>query len=209
MLIYVVKFGDTVNSIAVAYGISAEDIIYSNQLVFPYNLAVGQALLLFTDGTLGVSGEIQISDDSEKTSIYVGGYAYPFISRYVLEQTLPYLSDLYIFSYGFTSDGMLIPPILDDTWMITLARQYGVAPVLTLTPFGSAGHSAGSAHCGHPCRTDQHSLHYPIPSQAGISQQQPRLLPGLYCTVFEYAQVQRLCIHPGIHRRCPFSSRSF
>lgn len=139
MLIYVVKFGDTVNSIAVAYGISAEDIIYSNQLVFPYNLAVGQALLLFTDGTLGVSGEIQISDDSEKTSIYVGGYAYPFISRYVLEQTLPYLSDLYIFSYGFTSDGMLIPPILDDTWMITLARQYGVAPVLTLTPFGSDG----------------------------------------------------------------------
>ena len=139
MLIYVVKFGDTVNSIAAAYGISAEDIIYSNQLVFPYNLAVGQALLLFTDGTLGVSGEIQIFDDSEKASIYVGGYAYPFISRYVLEQTLPYLSDLYIFSYGFTSDGMLIPPILDDTWMITLARQYGVAPVLTLTPFGPDG----------------------------------------------------------------------
>lgn len=46
MLIYVVKSGDTVNSIAVAYGISQQSIINDNQLVPPYNLAVGQALLL-------------------------------------------------------------------------------------------------------------------------------------------------------------------
>lgn len=139
MLIYVVKSGDTVSSIAAAYGVSAEEIIYHNQLVQPYNLAVGQALLLSVDTGLGTSDEILIPEDARKSSIYVGGYAYPFISRYVLEQTLPYLSDLYIFSYGFTTEGMLIPPMLDDSWMITLAKQYGVAPIMTLTPFGPDG----------------------------------------------------------------------
>lgn len=139
MLIYVVKSGDTVNSIANIYGISTEEIIYSNQLTSPYNLVAGQALLLSTDMRIGESNEIMIPVNPDKMSIHVGGYAYPFISKFVLEQTLPYLSELYIFSYGFTTDGMLIPPILDDTWMIALAKQYGVAPILTLTPFGPDG----------------------------------------------------------------------
>lgn len=139
MLIYIVSPGDTVNSIASSYGISPESLIYNNQLPTPYTLAVGQALLLSTDTGIGAPGEIFIPENIEKRSIYVGGYAYPFISRFVLEQTLPFLSDLYIFSYGFTTEGMLIPPPLDDTWMITLAKQYGVAPILTLTPFGPDG----------------------------------------------------------------------
>lgn len=139
MIIYIVKPGDTVYSIAAAYGISQESVIFDNQLAPPYTLAVGQALLLFADGATGVSGEIVIPVPSEKPSVYVGGYAYPFINRSVLEQTLPYLSDLYIFSYGFTSDGMLVPPTVDDTWMIALAKEYGAAPVLTLTPLGPDG----------------------------------------------------------------------
>ncbi len=139
MLIYVVKPGDTVNSIALQYGVSIESVIYDNQLVPPYVLAVGQALLLSSVTSLTAENDILIPAVTEKKSIYVGGYAYPFISPFVLEQTLPYLSDLYIFSYGFTADGMLLSPILDDTWMITLANQYGVAPILTLTPFGPDG----------------------------------------------------------------------
>ena len=139
MLIYIVKAGDTVNSIAARYGVSSDSLIYDNQLVPPYTLAAGQALLISAGIAAGVSDEIQIPATAEQRSIYVGGYAYPFISPFVLEQTLPYLSDLYIFSYGFTTEGMLLPPILDDTWMITLAKQYGVAPILTLTPFGPDG----------------------------------------------------------------------
>ena len=139
MLIYIVKAGDTVSSIAGVYEVPAEMIIFDNQLAEPYTLAVGQAILLNTEVSLGMENEIQIPVSKEKRSVFVGGYAYPFISRYVLEQTLPYLSDLYIFSYGFTTEGMLIPPILDDTWMITLAKQYGVAPIMTLTPFGPDG----------------------------------------------------------------------
>lgn len=139
MLIYIVKSGDTVNSIARNYGISSESVIYNNQLPAPYSLTIGQALLLSAETGIGAEGEILILSDPDNRFIYVGGYAYPFISRYVLEQTLPYLTDLFIFSYGFTADGMLIPPVLDDSWMISLSKQYGVAPILTLTPFGPDG----------------------------------------------------------------------
>lgn len=137
MVIYTVRAGDTIDTIASRYGISANDIAYDNQIPFPYALAVGASLLLTQASyTLG-SDDILISN-SER-SVYSGGYAYPFISRWVLEQTLPYLTDLFIFSYGFTVDGALVPPTLDDTFMITLAKNYGAAPVLTLTPFGPDG----------------------------------------------------------------------
>lgn len=139
MLIYIVKSRDTVNAIAASYDISSDSIIYNNQLVPPYYLAIGQPLLLSTDVSLGTPGEILIPQNTENRVVSVGGYAYPFISRFVLEQTLPYLSELYVFSYGFTTDGMLIPPQLDDGWMIALAKQYGVSPILTLTPFGPDG----------------------------------------------------------------------
>lgn len=46
MEIYVVKSGDTVDSIAESHGIPVSSVIYNNQLVYPYSLALGQALLL-------------------------------------------------------------------------------------------------------------------------------------------------------------------
>ena len=128
MEIYVVKPGDNVDGIAATLGVSAEQLIYDNQLIYPYELAVGQAL--FVGGT-----------EREATgSISVTGYAYPFISPWVLDQTLPFLSELAIFSYGFTMEGELLPPTLgDDEWMIARAKAFGVQPILTLTPFGADG----------------------------------------------------------------------
>lgn len=46
MLIYTVKPGDSVDSISAAYGIPVPDILYNNQLPYPYRLTVGQSLLL-------------------------------------------------------------------------------------------------------------------------------------------------------------------
>lgn len=133
MVIYTVKPGDSIDTIAAGYGISTDSIIYNNQLTYPYRLAIGQALLLT------VPGASETTDDPEKRTIVSGGYAYPFINRLTLSETLPYLSDLFIFSYGFTTTGELIPPTLDDTWMITLADEFQVSPILTLTPFGPDG----------------------------------------------------------------------
>ena len=128
MEIYVVKAGDTVDSIAGSHGISVSSVIYNNQLVYPYPLAVGQALLLS-------SGE----SSAPVYPAWVNGYAYPFIQQDVLNETLPYLSSLSVFSYGFTTDGELIPPTVDDTFMIDAAHTAGVRPVLTLTPLGPDG----------------------------------------------------------------------
>lgn len=132
MEIYIVRQGDTVDTIADAYGISPQSIIYNNQLLYPYPLAIGQALLVSSQNP-------STPEIPEKYSAFTGGYAYPFISKWVLEQTLPYLSDLYIFSYGFTPEGELIPPLVNDSFMITLAKSFGVSPILTLTPFGADG----------------------------------------------------------------------
>lgn len=128
MEIYIVKKEDTVDSIADRYGISVSSIIYNNQLIFPYALAVGQALLLSTD-----------FPSSSSYPAYVNGYAYPFIEQTVLDETLPFLTTLSVFSYGFTTEGELIPPHLDDGFMIQSALNAGVRPILTLTPFGIDG----------------------------------------------------------------------
>lgn len=128
--IYIVKQGDTIDQIGSSFGIPPQKIAEVNQLPWPYALTTGQALLL-DDG--------QSRPEEEKTEIQVSGYAYPFISRWVLMETLPYLTELHIFSYGFTEDGDLIPPRLADDWMISMAMDFGVAPVLTLTPFGPDG----------------------------------------------------------------------
>lgn len=127
MEIYVVKSGDTVNAIAGLYGVDAQQIIFDNQLIYPYELAVGQALFIG-------SGEREAT-----RAINVGGYAYPFISRWVLNETLPFLSELLVFSYGFTPEGMLVEPLWDDEWMIEAAMRFGTRPILTLTPFGEDG----------------------------------------------------------------------
>ena len=119
MEIYVVKAGDTVNEIAREYGVTAENVIYDNQLIYPYRLAIGQSLLINT-GLPGRTMEIRSN-----------GYAYPFISPWVLDNTLPYLSELSVFSYGFDREGELRPPILDDEWMIERARNTGTLPILT------------------------------------------------------------------------------
>ena len=111
MQIYVVSPGDTVDTIASAFQVPVASIIFDNQLVYPYQLAVGQSLLL-QDG----------APPQRLRSVSVNGYAYPFISPWVLQETLPYLTDLSIFSYGFTSDGNLVPPLLSEEWMLDAAE---------------------------------------------------------------------------------------
>ncbi len=137
MEIYIVKAGDTVDGIAEESGVAASSVIYTNQLEYPYRLAVGQALLLFPEtgadgGPSGFSGGMM-------REARAGGYAYPFISPWVLEQTLPFLEELSVFSYGFTTDGNLVPPALEDLWMVQAALSRGVRPTLTLTPSGNDG----------------------------------------------------------------------
>lgn len=128
MQIYVVQEGDNVDKISEQFGVSVESVIYDNQLVSPYRLAIGQALLIDNGG---------VRENRRNASFR--GFAYPFISSYVLEQTLTSLSELAVFSYGFTREGNLIPPLLNDDFMIAAALRNRAEPILTLTPFDASG----------------------------------------------------------------------
>ncbi len=67
------------------------------QLIYPYELALGQALFIGENRfqvEQNQSTEQQAGEAfKERRSLRVNGYAYPFISEWVLEQTLSYLAE--------------------------------------------------------------------------------------------------------------------
>lgn len=128
MEIYVIQPGDTIDAIAERYGVTVESLAYINQIPYPYALAIGQAILIDT-GTQTIPTR----------TAQVNGYAYPFISPWVLNESLPYLTNLLVFSYGFTTEGELLPPNTSDERMRLAAREAGRNSVLTLTPLGADG----------------------------------------------------------------------
>ncbi len=134
MTIYVVQEGDTVDEIAAKTGADLNTLLETNQLEYPYRLAVGQALLLFAKGERQMRKAVKGRPLAESN-----GYAYPFISEWILGETLPFLSELSVFSYGFTAKGELLPPTLDDKWMVEQAIKTKTSPTLTLTPLGVDG----------------------------------------------------------------------
>lgn len=174
MIIYTVKRGDTLSSIARQNMTTASRIVADNKLATPNELAVGQTLVIqqpsmtYTVGrgdclsavaerfgttvltlyrnnpTLGGRDEIYpgqeliVSFDTEKLgSISVNGYAYTNINRSLLMGILPYLTYLSIFTYGIRDDGSLVVP--DDTELIAIAKEYGVAPVMVLSTLNERG----------------------------------------------------------------------
>lgn len=174
MIIYIVKSGDTIDSIANQYQVDPEFVIKINELEDPNELVIGQTIVILIPKTVhtvkeedslynialeyGISVEqlyqnnpwlsednmiyegekIVIDYEGEKLrSVSINGYAYPFIDREVLKKTLPYLTYLSIFTYGFTADGGLIP--VDDQELIELAYNYGVAPIMMLSPLDETG----------------------------------------------------------------------
>lgn len=122
---HTVRRGDTLSSIAAAHGITLIELIQNNpELIFNNTICPGQQLTIAFRG-----GKIR--------EIAVKGYAYPHIQRQTLLRSLPYLTYLAIFSYGFKESGQLIIP--DDAALITAAYSYNVAPILVLTGIDDTG----------------------------------------------------------------------
>ncbi len=123
---YTVQENDNLLDIAEANGITVVNLLQNNpDLNNRDYISPGESLVIrFAEEKLGPAS--------------ITGYAYPFINRRTLLKTLPYLTYLTIFTYGFTSDGELVT--IDDTDLIRIARDYGVAPIMmlsTLTPEGT------------------------------------------------------------------------
>lgn len=126
--------GETMESVAGQYGVTINQLLRNNPwLEGDITLYPGQVLV------------IDFDQDKQGT-LSVNGYAYPYIDREVLRKTLPYLTYITIFTYGFTPDGTLIVP--DDEEIIAMAREYGVGPLMlisTLTEEGTFSNELASA----------------------------------------------------------------
>ncbi|MCR5636976.1 MAG: LysM peptidoglycan-binding domain-containing protein [Clostridiales bacterium] len=118
--VHIVKQGETLIGIARQYGVPLNDIVKNNpSLILQQQIYPGDTLAIRFVG-------------QQDNNFSVNGYAYPFINRNTLLQTIPYLTELSVFSYGFTPNGELIPT--EDEYLLSLAKAYGVDPILVLTP---------------------------------------------------------------------------
>ena len=137
--VHTVSGGETLRSIAERYGVTINQLLRNNpQLGGLPAIYPGQTLVI--DYNQPKQGEMSVN-----------GYAYPYIDREVLRRTLPYLTYITLFTYGFTPEGNLID--LDDEEVIRIAREYGVAPLMlisTLTEEGTFSNQLASAGLNNP-----------------------------------------------------------
>lgn len=173
MDIYVVQQDDSIYSIAEKYGVTVEKIAQDNGLNYPYNLVIGQSIIITypKESYIVQQGDtlISIANDfnvplmqllrnnpflSDQDYLYPGetlvisydtiksitshGFAYPFIRREILIQSLPNLTYLSIFNYSATEEGRIIT-YQDDTEIIKTSKEYGVIPLLMLTTLSYQG----------------------------------------------------------------------
>ena len=125
-LTHTVSRGETIFSICSRYGITQNDLFRRNpSLCGGYvPLSAGQTLVIDF-------GETPVAD------YFSYAYAYTFIEERILRQTLPYLSSLAPFTYGFTGDGTLLS--LPDATLLSACRDYGVMPLMHLSTLTESG----------------------------------------------------------------------
>ena len=123
--VHTVLPGETLSSIAQQYGLTIRQLLRNNPVLRgEEDIFAGQELVL--------------SFQQEKEGLLsVNGYAYPNIDRGLLQRTLPYLTNLTPFTYGFTPTGELVIP--DDEPLLAAAKQMGVAPLLHLSTLTEGG----------------------------------------------------------------------
>ena len=123
--VYTVSEGDTLEQIARRFGTTV-NALYRN------NLPLGGNDTIYPGQTLIIDYA-----DEPIFDFAVGGYAYPFISRRLLDETLPSMKLCMPFTYGFTEEGKLVPP--DDEEMLSRAFVYGTAPYMHLSTLTENG----------------------------------------------------------------------
>ena len=115
MATYIVKPGDTLESIAKQFSVPVESIIQDNHLFANNKLSEGQSLIIL----------------EEKPYIEVNGYAYPSIDVDALNASLPYLTYVSVFSYNYDENGYLLT--INDQKVLDMVSKSEVKPLLTIT----------------------------------------------------------------------------
>lgn len=138
-MMHSVRRGESLYSIANNYGISLKELQDANpSLRPPYRLSPGMHL------SIPASGQ-------QYGEIYVNAYTFPGINQTLLQSILPSLTYLSIFSYHARPDGSLSS--MNDTPLIQMARQAGVAPMMVITNMEEEG--GFSSDLAHTLLTDK------------------------------------------------------
>lgn len=116
--IYTIKEGDTLDGIANNFNVPFIQLLANN----PY----------LADREYIYPGETIIISYNSKGIITTHGNTVPNISINVLRKTLPYLTYLSVLNFTTTNEGDIIS-YYDDTEVIQIAKDYGVAPLMLLT----------------------------------------------------------------------------
>lgn len=122
---HIVRRGESLYTIAVNYGMTVKQVLRNNPQFIGYpNLEEGE--------------NIVISFDTQKSGVVeTNGYAYPYVSREVLNTSLPYMTYLSPFTYGITREGELVP--LNDEELLAAARDFSVMPLMHLSTLTREG----------------------------------------------------------------------
>lgn len=121
---HTVVSGNTLMSIAAEYNVTVNRLLQNNPWVAAREYLVpGETLV------------IQFDEEGLLGPAMMNGYAYTFIDMKVLSKQLPFLSELSIFTYGFTPEGELVT--IDDEPLIDKALENQVAPIMMLAPMSA------------------------------------------------------------------------
>lgn len=129
VITYAIQPGDRLTTIANQFNIPVADIILANpKLAIPNSLKAGDTITIpLPNENLG--------------SMKVNGFVFPNTSNEVLDLTLPDLTYVSIFSYQVRPDGSLMN--IPDENVIQKAKQYNVAPLMTITNIEEDGGFSG------------------------------------------------------------------
>lgn len=122
---YTVRRGDSLYIISRRYNTSISKILEVNpSITVPNSIYIGQTIKIPTNGNI-------------LRSIDVNGYAFPNIQQASLDEALPNLSFLSLFSYQVREDGGLV--LINDTGLISKAINSNVKPFMVITNIGDSG----------------------------------------------------------------------
>jgi len=125
-VVHTVTEGETLYGIAETYDVTPTQILQNNPRIAANEFLTPGEVLVIT-----YAGE-EVLD-----TVVINGYAYPFIDRTILRKSLPFLTYLSLFTYGFTEEGELVP--IEDEELIAIAKEFGVAPIMMLAPMTADG----------------------------------------------------------------------
>lgn len=122
---HIFRSGESLFSIAEMYGTSVNALYRNNPALIGHEyIPEGAQIVIAYENTPTETAE-------------VSGFVYGYINRRILETSLPYLTYLIVFGYGFTEEGDIIT--VSDNEIINLAHSFNTSVFLSLTSINVDG----------------------------------------------------------------------